>query len=106
MRVRKHNQDFKLGKVLPEEIGMLNGKKMSQVLDAAYQGTAESLAHHKRPNLTIEIPKINARNLGALFMLFEFQMALLGLLYKVNAFNQPGVEYSKQITKKILSEIK
>jgi glucose-6-phosphate isomerase len=52
--------------------------------------------------LTIEIPLINAKNLGALFMLFEFQVALLGLMYKVNAFNQPGVEHGKKITKEIL----
>ena len=104
-RVLKHTSDLKLGEVLPEEIGYLNNKKMSHVIDAAYHGTAESLAHHKRPNVTIELPKINAQNLGALFMLFEFQVAILGLLYKVDAFNQPGVEHSKQITKKLLSEL-
>jgi len=102
MRLLKHKKDPKVGQILPEEIGFLNGKKMREVIDAAYQGTAEALAKNKRPNVTIEVPKVDARHLGALFMLFEFQVALLGLLYKVDAFNQPGVEQSKQITKKIL----
>ena len=102
MRVLKHSADPKIGKVLPDEIGFLNGKKMSEVIDAAYQGTAEALAKHKRPSLTIEVPKVDAKHIGAIFMLFEFQVALLGKLYKVNAFDQPGVEHSKKITKQLL----
>lgn len=103
LRVLKHNSDLKLGNVLPDEIGFLNKKKMSTVIDAAYQGTSASLTKNNRPNVTIEVPKINEESVGALFMLFEFQVALLGHFYKVNAFNQPGVEESKILTKKILN---
>ena len=102
MRLLKHHKDPKVGDILPEEIGFLNGKKFSQVIDAAYLGTSQALTKHRRPNVTIEVPKVDAKSIGALFMLLEFQVALLGLLYKVDAFNQPGVESSKQITKKIL----
>lgn len=102
-RVLKHAKDMTVPNLLPKEIGQLNNKRMSQILDASYRGTAESLAKAGRPNLTIEVPAIDAKNLGALFMLFEFQVALLGLFYKVDAFNQPGVEYSKTITKQLLS---
>ena len=102
MRVLRHAANPKVGQTLPEELYFLNGKKFGQVIDAAYLGTSRALTQHQRPNVTIEVPKIDARSLGALFMLFEFQVALLGLLYKVNAFDQPGVEHSKQITKKIL----
>ena len=103
MRLLKHAKDPVVPEgILPEEIAFLSGKKMRTVIDAAYKGTSEALAQHKRPNLTIEVPKVDARHLGALFMLFEFQVALLGLLYKVDAFDQPGVEHSKKITKQIL----
>lgn len=102
LRLLRHTADPQVGHLLPEEIGFLNGKKFSQVIDAAYLGTSEALTKRSHPNVTIEIPKVDARSLGALFMLFEFQIALLGLLYKVNAFNQPGVEHSKHITKTIL----
>ncbi len=105
MRVLKPAKDLKWGNVLPDEIGFLNHKKMSQVIDAAYQGTSQALTKHKRPNLTIEVPKVDAASLGALFMLFEFEIALLGQLYKVNAFDQPGVEHSKKITKKLLMNL-
>lgn len=102
MRVLKHAGDLTVGSVLPSEIGFLNGKHFSQAIDASYHGTSESLTQHQRPNVTLEIPLVNAENVGALFMLFECQVALLGLLYNVNAFDQPGVEHSKLITKKIL----
>lgn len=102
MRLLKHNQDPVVPNLLPDEIGFLNGKSLGQVMDASYLGTAQALTKHQRPNVTLEVPKTDARHIGALFMLFEFQVALLGLLYKVDAFNQPGVEHSKQITKKIL----
>jgi len=102
MRVLKHAHELSWGNVLPKEIDFLNNKKMSQVMDAAYLGTSKALTKHKRPNLTIEIPCVDELNLGALFMLFEFQIALLGQLYKVDAFNQPGVEHSKKITKQLL----
>jgi len=103
MRLLKHKQDPKIPTgILPEEINFLGGKKMREIIDASYKGTSEALSKHKRPNITIEVPKVDARHIGELFMLFEFQVALLGLLYKVDAFNQPGVEHSKQITKKIL----
>ena len=49
------------------------------------------------------IPKIDSEIMGALFMLFEFQVAVLGLMYKINAFNQgsayiPCNKNSKQNT--------
>ncbi len=104
LRLLKHAKDPKVGNVLPDEISFLNGKKFSKVIDAAYLGTSKALTRRKHPNVTIEVPKVDAKAIGALFMLFEFQIALLGLLYKVNAFNQPGVEHSKQITNENLKK--
>jgi len=103
MRVLKHIENPKLANVLPDELAFLNGQKLGNIIDASYKGTAEALTKHKRPNLTIEVPKVDSRHLGALFMLFEFEVALLGLFYNVNAFDQPGVEYSKKITKQLLN---
>ena len=103
INVKKHSPDPVLSNCLPEEMGFLNGKNMSEIFNAAYVGTSEALAKNKRPNVTIDVEKIDEASVGGLFMLFEFQVALLGLLYNVNAFDQPGVEESKIITKKILS---
>ncbi len=104
LRLLKYNNEPKLGDHLPEKLGFLNSKKLNEVIEAAFQGTVGSLTKNRRPNVTIELPKANAESLGMLFMLFEIQVALLGLMYKVDAFDQPGVEASKKITKKLLSK--
>ncbi|QQR83897.1 hypothetical protein IPJ72_01685 [Candidatus Peregrinibacteria bacterium] len=103
MRLKKGKKDFELGKNLPESLGYLNQKKLSTILEAAYLGTRDSLTKNKRPNATLILPSNTEESIGALLMLLECQVALLGFLYKVDAFNQPGVESSKIITKKILS---
>jgi len=104
LRLLKYKNEIKLGNHLPDNLSFLNGKKLNQIIDAALQGTVGSLTKNKRPNVTIDIPKIDAESIGMLLMLFEIQVALLGLMYKVNAFNQPGVEESKKITKSLLSK--
>jgi glucose-6-phosphate isomerase len=104
LETRKHRKEVVLGKNMPKEMKFLERRKMGEILKASYQGTARALAKNGRPNLTLSLDRIDAEILGALFMLLECQVALLGLLYKVDAFDQPGVEESKKITKKILSK--
>ncbi len=73
-----------------------------KLMSAELQGTAQSLTEKKRPNLTIEITEISPRNLGKLFMLFMGATAFLGEYMEINAFNQPGVERGKVLTREIL----
>lgn len=74
----------------------------NKLLHTEMRGTIDSLTKNNRPNVLIEIPQVDEYSMGALFMLFEGATAFLGELYEINAFNQPGVELSKKITKKIL----
>lgn len=104
LRVRSFQNDFRIRPPVGAGMDFLEGKKLSAVMDASYRGTSESLAKNSRPNVTLEIPSVTPQTVGALFLLFEFQIALLGILYKVDAFSQPGVEEGKKITKQILSE--
>lgn len=75
----------------------------NKLLRIEKQATSESLTQNNRPNITITIPQIDEENLGELFMFFESSIAFLGEFFGVNAFDQPGVELSKQLTKKLLS---
>ncbi|MFB6226048.1 MAG: glucose-6-phosphate isomerase [Candidatus Paceibacteria bacterium] len=52
--------------------------------------------------MTITIDKIDEYHLGQLFMLFEGATAFLGEFFDINAFNQPGVELAKDLTKEKL----
>ncbi|MDH3324418.1 MAG: hypothetical protein OEL89_02170 [Candidatus Peregrinibacteria bacterium] len=90
----------------PEKFNFINGKKFSEIMDAEFRGTRDSLTEKNCPNLTIEIDEISEFTLGELFMLFECKTAFLGEFFKINAFDQPGVERSKVLTKEFLTKTK
>jgi len=88
---------------LPASYQYLAGKTFSQLLDACYEGTSQALLNVKRPSVTITLPRLDSYNLGQLFFLLMAEVALLGKLYRIDPYGQPGVEMGKQITKGILS---
>jgi len=79
-----------------------DGLTFNQLMQTEMQGTIASLTKNNRPNITIEIPEVDEFVLGQLFMLFEGATAFLGEMFNINAYNQPGVELSKTITRKLL----
>ncbi len=81
----------------------LKGKSMHDILRTECHGTEQALREDARPTIMIEVPEVNEHSLGELFMLFQMQIAILGELYEIDAFNQPGVEKSKLIVKKALA---
>ena len=50
--------------------------------------------------------ELNEYTLGKLIYMYEMQTAFMGELYGIDAFNQPAVEYGKEITRKLLKENK
>lgn len=84
--------------------GYLNGKELGDILDASMRGTAMSLVNAGRPNMTITVDEINEESVGELLTFFMFATAYAGELLSVDAFNQPGVEYGKNMTRKLLGE--
>lgn len=75
------------------------------LLQIEKDATAASLTKNNRPNFTIKLDSVTEESLGELFMLFEGSIAFLGEFYNINAFDQPGVELSKQITKEALAKL-
>ncbi len=55
----------------------------------------------KRPSNLLMLPELNAFYLGALLALYENRAASLGVLWNINSFDQPGVEYGKVLAKPI-----
>jgi len=86
------------------DIEYLNGLTFEKLLETEMEGTIGALTENDRPNITIEIPKVDEYNLGGLFMLFEGATAFLGEMLGINAYDQPGVERSKQITRELLTK--
>ena len=85
-----------------KELGYLGGHSLGELIDVEQRATAGALAKRGRPNLTIQIERVDARHVGGLMMLFEIATAYAGQLYGVDAFNQPGVELGKQFAYALL----
>jgi glucose-6-phosphate isomerase len=79
-------------------VGYLGGHTVAELLNVECDATRRALAEAGRPNSTISLGAVSEENLGYVLQALEVQTAVAGLLYGVNAFNQPGVEAGKQIT--------
>ncbi len=72
---------------------------------------AKALAPHKtflgnRPTNSILLKKITPRALGALVAMYEHKIFVQGIIWRVNSFDQWGVELGKVLAKTILAEEK
>ena len=48
-----------------------------------------------RPHVTVRFPGVSAHSVGQYLYLMEMAVAVMGELYGVDAFDQPGVEAGK-----------
>ncbi|MAB78636.1 MAG: glucose-6-phosphate isomerase [Planctomycetes bacterium] len=70
----------------------------------------EQLVPHKvftgnRPTNSILFERLDPRTLGRLIALYEHKIFVQGTIWRVNSYDQWGVELGKQLTKVILSEL-
>ena len=89
---------------LDSPIKFLEGKSMSEINDAALNGTIKAHKDAGVPIVTVEIDEINEFNFGYLVYFFELACATSGYLLGVNPFNQPGVEQYKSYMKELLKK--
>lgn len=67
------------------------------------EGTRRALAERGRRSITLTIPAVDARSLGALIALAERAVGLYASLVNVNAYHQPGVEAGKRAASEVLA---
>ncbi len=66
-------------------------------------GTRRALRDNGRETMTITIPDVSARSLGALIALFERAVGFYATLVGINAYHQPGVEAGKKAAAAVLA---
>jgi glucose-6-phosphate isomerase len=66
-------------------------------------GTRAALFDNQRESLTITIPRVDARTVGALIALFERAVGFYASLIGINAYHQPGVEAGKKAASSVLA---
>jgi glucose-6-phosphate isomerase len=65
-------------------------------------GTRQALYDNQRDSITVTIPRVNARTVGALIALYDRAVGFYGSLVNVNAYHQPGVEAGKKAAATVL----
>lgn len=66
-------------------------------------GTRAALAEKGRESMTLTVPEVSARTLGALIAVFERAVGLYASLVGINAYHQPGVEAGKKAASAVLA---
>jgi glucose-6-phosphate isomerase len=79
------------------------GVTAGDYLDGLLLGTRAALFENERESVTITVPRVDARTVGALIALFERTVGLYASLVNVNAYHQPGVEAGKKAAATILA---
>ncbi len=82
---------------------VMPGVTAGDQLQGFLMGTREALADAGRNSITITIPRVDARSVGALIALFERAVGLYASLVNINAYNQPGVEAGKAAADGVLA---
>ena len=85
-----------------EGVNYLGGHTLNKLIKTEKNATELALSRRQRLNNTIIVPEVNEYTMGQLFYLFELQTALVGELFDINAFDQPGVELGKHYTYGVL----
>jgi glucose-6-phosphate isomerase len=78
--------------------GITSGDYLSGFL----QGTRQALYENQRDSITVTVPQVNPRIVGALIALYERAVGLYASLVNINAYHQPGVEAGKKAAAVIL----
>lgn len=86
------------------ELRFLAHTDFSTLLMTEFQASRDALTRNQRPSVTLTLAKTDEFALGEIFFLLEGSIAFLGEFFNVDAFDQPGVELAKILTKGYLME--
>jgi glucose-6-phosphate isomerase len=87
---------------LPDDLSYLAGEGLGDLLDAEFRATEASLAAAGRPNVRVEIDRLDARSVGKLLYGMETACVLVGELEGIETFTQPAVEWGKVAARGLL----
>lgn len=81
------------------ELAHLTGDELDMLLP-------QKLFPGNQPSNTLALDRVTPRTLGMLLALYEHRVFVQGVIWGINSFDQWGVEYGKQLARRILPELK
>jgi glucose-6-phosphate isomerase len=110
-----HHHPILLSNFFAQTEALMKGKTeaeaRAELQAAGVTGEAlEKLAPHKvfegnRPTNSLLFQKLTPRMLGVLIAMYEHKIFTQGIIWRINSFDQWGVELGKQLAKAILPEL-
>ena len=85
-----------------DDLAYLGGHGLGELLDAEFEATEASLAAADRPNVRVEVDRLDAEAVGELLYAMEAACVLAGELGDVATFTQPAVEWGKRAARGLL----
>ncbi len=97
LEIGAHDHRVQIPEDFSEEpaLAYLGGRFLGELFAAERDGTRLALTAAERPNCSIQFPRVSANTIGQYLFLMEYSVALMGELYGIDAFDQPGVEAGK-----------
>ncbi len=80
-----------------EKTDFVNNHTFNRLINSQCDATMESLIKSDVPCDIISIDKLTPKNIGELIIYFELLTSLVGAMFDINTYNQPGVELGKTI---------
>ncbi|MGF1448037.1 MAG: glucose-6-phosphate isomerase [Opitutales bacterium] len=89
------------GEPFEVEAGVTSGDYLKGFL----LGTRRALHENGRQSITLTVPEVSPRIIGALIALYERAVGLYATLVHINAYHQPGVEAGKKAAGEVLEVV-
>ncbi|MGD9581841.1 MAG: glucose-6-phosphate isomerase [Vampirovibrionia bacterium] len=92
---------------VPDALSYMRHNSLNDLIREEAKATKEVLVRDGHPVISVEIPKLDAYNVGQLMQMFMMKTAIVGELQGlgVNTFLQPAVEDGKIIATKALADL-
>lgn len=87
-------------------VAPLAGHSVGELFISELKATRETLSRRGRPNRTFSLHDRDAYAIGELIMLLEMETVVVAELMGIDAFDQPAVEESKELTRKYLADLR
>ncbi|EKE00810.1 MAG: hypothetical protein ACD_21C00269G0002 [uncultured bacterium] len=101
---------------LAQSQALMSGREEKEIVaELRKQGLSEEEAHKQAPHKiipgnvpsnTIVMQDINPKTLGALLALYEHKVFVQGIIWRINSFDQWGVELGKHMANKLVPVLK
>jgi len=108
IKVDDFNSDMKIPDIKLDNItgvNYINNHSFNELINAQCMATMESLSEAGIPTDIITINKLSEENLGSLIYYYELLTSCVGIMFNINTYDQPGVEFGKKkLIKKFVKE--